>query len=91
MDAIGQLSNPKTPGHSVAAFPDDAESGARTTQGCRTVRQQQTRLTPPQVDELLEQRAAGATIKELAERFGIHRTTVMAHFQRRRGDQPNPA
>jgi DNA-directed RNA polymerase specialized sigma24 family protein len=34
------------------------------------------------VDDLVEQRVAGATIADLAELFDIHRTTVMAHLQR---------
>ena len=39
-----------------------------------------------QVDELVETRAAGATVMELAHQFGIHRTTVWAHFRSLRVD-----
>jgi DNA-directed RNA polymerase specialized sigma24 family protein len=49
------------------------------------VRQKQTRLTPTQVDDLIERRVAGTTIADLAKRFGIHRTTVMAHLHRHAG------
>jgi DNA-binding MarR family transcriptional regulator len=55
----------------------------QTTESRRGVRQQQTRLTPSQVARLVEERAAGATIGELAERFAVHRTTVTAHLRRR--------
>ncbi len=34
--------------------------------------------------DLVGQRATGATIRELAEQFGIHLTTVMAHLRRAR-------
>jgi DNA-directed RNA polymerase specialized sigma24 family protein len=82
VDAIGQLSNPETPAHSVAASQDRAKSGGETTASPRRAQQRQTRLTQPQVDDLVEQRVAGATIADLAELFDIHRTTVMAHLQR---------
>lgn len=45
-------------------------------------RQVQIRLTKAEVDELVKARQGGALIKELAEQFGIHRTTVMAHLKR---------
>ena len=89
MDLIGQLSNPRMSG--VADVPDDASmdtTGSPATERIarsRGPRQKQTRLKPAQVDELVEARAAGATIMEIAEQYGIHRTTVMAHFQRRGG------
>jgi hypothetical protein len=35
------------------------------------------------VDELVAARRNGATIRELAEEFHIHRTTVMAWLKRR--------
>lgn len=50
----------------------------------RTSRQRQLRLTSSQVDELVKARQEGALIRELAERFGIHRTTVMEHLKRRK-------
>lgn len=40
------------------------------------------RLTEAQVQELVEVRRAGAEIKELAERFGIDRSTVIAQLRR---------
>ena len=48
----------------------------------RPPRQHQQRLTPTQVEELAALRQAGAEINELAERFGVHRSTVMSHLNR---------
>ena len=40
------------------------------------------RLSRLEVDELCAARLAGAKIGELAERFGVHRNTVMVHLAR---------
>ncbi len=53
----------------------------------RAQRKRVRRLTVADVDELVEDRKAGAQIASLAQRFGIGRTTVMEHL-RRRGVQP---
>ena len=78
----GQLSHPKTPVQGADPSQDAAESDDRPTKRGRTERQKQTRLTSPEIDELLARRAGGATIAELAALFVIHRTTVMAHLKR---------
>ncbi|MFW2381388.1 MAG: hypothetical protein ACN4GZ_06470 [Acidimicrobiales bacterium] len=44
--------------------------------------QEQIRSTASEIDNVLAKRASGATIAELAIRFGILRTTVMAHVKR---------
>jgi hypothetical protein len=41
------------------------------------------RLTEREVTELITRYRDGATVYDLAERFGIHRTTVSAHLHRR--------
>ena len=41
------------------------------------------RLSPACIDGLVEAYRAGATINELAVEFGIHRTTVAAHLDRK--------
>jgi DNA-directed RNA polymerase specialized sigma24 family protein len=90
-EAVGltaRFSNPATAGHSVASSQNRAENGGRTTTSHQRVRQRQTRLPPPQIDDLVERRSAGATIAELAEFFDIHRTTVMAHLRRRTSNSP---
>lgn len=63
----------------------DAATGRELTQ---TVRARQVRLEAPQVDELVSARAGGATIAQLARRFGVHRHTVSAHLYRRSGEPP---
>lgn len=45
--------------------------------------QQQTRLTTDQVDELVREYVAGANQRQLARRFGCHRTTVSALLKSR--------
>jgi IS30 family transposase len=39
-------------------------------------------LTPEDRARLVAARRAGATVRELADQFGIHRTTVTTHLQR---------
>jgi DNA-binding CsgD family transcriptional regulator len=41
------------------------------------------RLRPPDIDALVDRYRAGDTINKLADRFGINRTTVIAHLNRR--------
>ena len=43
----------------------------------------QPRLTDAEVDNLVAQHEAGSTIETLALELKIHRTTVMAHLERR--------
>jgi hypothetical protein len=40
------------------------------------------RLSEGQAQQLVEERAAGAEIKELAERYGVDRSTVINHLRR---------
>lgn len=41
------------------------------------------RLLTAEVDELVEGYRAGGRVDDLAQRFGVHRTTVMTHLRRR--------
>ena len=43
----------------------------------------QRRLSPTDIDDLTAAYQAGATISQLATEFGVHRTTVAAHLDRR--------
>jgi transposase-like protein len=43
----------------------------------------QRRLSPTAIDELTAAYQAGATISQLASDFGVHRTTVAGHLNRR--------
>ena len=49
----------------------------------RTVETAQTFLTAAEVDALVGDYLAGMSVKALAERYGIHRTTVFSHLRRR--------
>lgn len=48
-----------------------------------TVGTAQTFLTAVEVDALVGDYLAGMSVKDLAERFGIHRATVFSHLSRR--------
>jgi len=50
-------------------------------------RQRQRRLSPTEGAELARRYIAGATAKELAQRFHIHRTTVLAQLERQGVDR----
>ena len=84
----GQLSHPETPRQHADTSEIAADGEHETMIRAPTAGQKQTRLTASQIDELLATRAAGATITELAARFDIHRTTVMAHLKRNSPRQP---
>ncbi len=43
----------------------------------------QTFLTASEIDSLVGDYLAGATVQELAQKYGIHRATVFAHLRRR--------
>jgi IS30 family transposase len=43
----------------------------------------QRRLTDTEIDALVDAYRDGATIEEVGERFGMHRSTVIDHLQRR--------
>ena len=42
----------------------------------------QRRLSPTEIDDLIEAYPAGATIRQLAGDYGIHRSTVAGHLDR---------
>ncbi len=46
------------------------------------------RLQTIEVDEMVAAYLAGDTVNDLAQRFGVHRTTVMAHLTRRAAKRP---
>jgi DNA-binding CsgD family transcriptional regulator len=58
---------------------------AATSNEITTVRRHSTtapRLSPQQIAELVKAYQDGQTVYALADRFGIHRTTVSAHLHR---------
>lgn len=54
---------------------------------CAPKLRRQVRLHEAEVERLVDRRAEGSTIMELANEFGIHRTTVMSHLKRNRAPQ----
>jgi DNA-directed RNA polymerase specialized sigma24 family protein len=48
----------------------------------------QHRLRATEVDEVVAAYLAGERVNDLAARFGVHRTTVMAHLARRGAKRP---
>ncbi len=82
---VGHYSNPgessggeDRPGH-LSATPPPAEP-----------RQAQRRLRHGQIDDLVDAYLSGDTVNDLAQHFGINRTTVMAHLERRRVGRRTP-
>lgn len=49
----------------------------------RRIENLQTFLTASEVDCLVDDYRSGASVNELAERYGVHRATVSAHLTRR--------
>ena len=75
---LGHYSNPApAPTSEQRSGRDDATAPSATTH--RTQRQ----LRGVDVDALVDHYQAGDTIRQLADRFGINRTTVIAHLDRR--------
>ena len=60
---------------------DDHAEGPREERG-RLSNPPQRRLSPTDIDDLVNAYRAGATISQLAVEFGIHRTTVAGHLDR---------
>ncbi|WP_405218267.1 hypothetical protein [Agrococcus sp. Ld7] len=56
----------------------------------RTVETAQTFLTAAEVDTLVGDYLAGMGVKQLAERYGIHRATVFSHLRRRKVPSRRP-
>jgi len=53
--------------------------------------QHQRRLSGDDISDLVNRRHDGETIDSLADAFGVHRTTVMAHPARVRSKETDPA
>ena len=60
---------------------NDHAEGPREEKG-RLSNPCQRRLSPADIDDLISTYQAGATISQLANEFGIHRTTVTGHLDR---------
>ena len=56
-------------------------AGSRKKAPTVPVRQRQTRLTAEQVSELVQLYQAGQSVRQLAERFSLHKTTVSKQLE----------
>ncbi len=80
MDLLRRYSNRTSWTKRLGELPiATSKAGADTV---RVRRQAAARLSERQVAALVEDYLAGATVYELAARFGIHRVTVSAHLHR---------
>jgi predicted DNA-binding protein (UPF0251 family) len=79
-------SNPKAGLETVPKMLVEAKSSPRHRREPPASRQSQIRLDPHEANALAAAYRDGMTIKELAQRYGVHRTTVTALL--RRSDVP---
>ena len=70
---------------SFGGVTDRHEARATRTDGVvvREIGTTQTLLTPAEVDQLVERHQAGEGVVTLAQAYGVHRSTVTAHLDRR--------
>ena len=77
-DELGHYSNPSLESNSEDPFGDGCDASPPAAR-----HRVQRRLRATAVDALVDFYGAGDTIMQLADRFGISRSTVMAHLDRR--------
>jgi len=53
----------------------------------RRATQRQRRLTQSDVIQLAQEYTAGSTVNQLANKYSVHRTTVLAHLERQHVDR----
>ena len=73
----GQLSNPSIERSGLRSPVQPSATTARPG-----LHRTQTRLRPVEVDDLVAAYRAGDSVKQLADRYGVHRTTVIAQLGR---------
>lgn len=78
VEVLALLANPNLPAELGQRVPEDTGPAP-----IEVPRQHQVRLSPARVDELALAYQRGATVRELVEQFGVHRTTVLDHLKRR--------
>jgi hypothetical protein len=76
------LSNPSGGLFAQSLSKPDHQNGTGTEER-RPTRREARRLSPEEVDKLAATYRSGATVPQLVEQFEIHRTTVLAHLERR--------
>ena len=94
MDVVRRFSNPpksmkavesRVGWRSFAGARDRRGVAATRTDGVvvRDIGTAQTLLTPAQVEDLVERHRGGEGVVALAKSYGVHRSTVTAHLDRR--------
>ena len=78
---MGQLSNPE---HLIKHLrrPESSDPQSAPVRKAPRPRRTLTFLVAADIDRLIEHYLAGTPINDLADEFGIHRSTVMKHVQR---------
>lgn len=74
----------------VSQRPETAPTQDSRGTVVRRIENLQTFLTASEVDRLVDDYLDGATVNELADRYGVHRATVSAHLTRRRVGRRRP-
>jgi len=74
----------------VVQRPDSAPIRDSRGPVVRRIENLQTFLTASEVDHLVDDYRSGASVNELAERYGVHRATVSAHLTRRGANRRTP-
>jgi AraC-like DNA-binding protein len=80
VEVLGRYSNHADQGERIQDLMETAPSG-RPEPETRTTKQVHRRLLPAQLDELMEDYKAGATLNEIAERLHVHRNNVSRALQ----------
>lgn len=81
MDLLGQLSNPSDQvSEGISSLGDRRPPAITSSSGVHGRRPR--RLTRAQVTALIDAYRLGATVKDLACEYGVHRATVMDHLRR---------
>jgi len=87
VDLQGRLSNPCDAFLAMRGLLPVVLGRPIPTHRADPVVQRQRRLSGDFISELIHRRRDGETIDSLADAFGVHRTTVMAHVARVRSEE----
>ena len=81
MELLGRYSNQEDLVETLLRLNSLPRTGQKRQEQSRP-KQEQTRLSPNDIDRLIELYQAGKAINDLATEFNIHRTTVMKQVER---------
>ena len=81
---LGSKRSPRGPESAVKKQEDSISNPAPEQEVAGSPRQRQRHLSPAQASDLVAAYQAGMKIRELAARFNVNRTTVLAHVERAR-------